>query len=238
MTQDVVHGQKTPIDVVQKYAAAKGGELLSTVYKNALSKLTWRCAEGHVFETTFNHVKNRGQWCPICGQKAGLKAMRESFATNPEIKKRISCGHQGIPLDQFDGFVTDKNRKKRKLRRHNERYKTDIHYRLKVNLRNRLRHAVKNNQKIGSAVKDLGCTVDKLKSYLESQFTPGMAWSNYGRKGWHIDHIKPLSKFDLTNLEQFKQACHYSNLQPLWAEDNMSKGDKYEEHNDIKQMDD
>jgi hypothetical protein len=53
-----------------------------------------------------------------------------------------------------------------------------------------------------------------------------MSWENYGLKGWHIDHIKPLEKFNLLDLEQLKRACHYTNLQPLWAEDNLSKGSK------------
>jgi hypothetical protein len=53
-----------------------------------------------------------------------------------------------------------------------------------------------------------------------------MNWDNYGRKGWHIDHIKPLSSFDLTNKEQFKKACHYTNLQPMWYDENIKKEDK------------
>ena len=55
-----------------------------------------------------------------------------------------------------------------------------------------------------------------------------MSWDNYGRTGWHIDHIIPLSKFDLTDREQFLKACHYTNLQPLWAKDNLIKGNKFD----------
>ena len=102
----------------------------------------------------------------------------------------------------------------------------DIDFKLRCVLRSRISKAIKNNQKTGSAVKDLGCPIDSFKKHLESQFTEGMSWSNYGRKGWHIDHIKPLSSFDLTDPEQFKKACHYSNLQPLWAEDNLKKSNK------------
>jgi hypothetical protein len=103
------------------------------------------------------------------------------------------------------------------------REKTNILYKLSMRLRSRLNSAIKNNYKSGSAVKDLGCTIDELKIYLESKFHPGMTWDNWGIYGWHIDHIKPLICFDLTNREQLLQAVHYTNLQPLWAKDNLSK---------------
>ena len=108
--------------------------------------------------------------------------------------------------------------------------KNDINYRLACNLRSRLNYAIRNNQKIGSAVKDLGCSIDVFKGYFETLFTPGMNWDNYGINGWHIDHIKPLALFDLTDREQFLKAVHYSNLQPMWAEDNLKKGKKYEKN--------
>lgn len=88
--------------------------------------------------------------------------------------------------------------------------------------------AIKNNQKIGSAVNDIGCSIEFLKKHLEDQFTEGMTWDNWALGGWHIDHIKPLSAFDMTSIEQFKEAANYKNLQPLWATDNIKKGAKYE----------
>jgi hypothetical protein len=104
--------------------------------------------------------------------------------------------------------------------------KTNIQYKLSCNLRNRLNSAVNGNYKSGSAVKDLGCSVEEFKSYLESKFQPGMSWDNWTKDGWHIDHIKPLTSFDLTDRNQLLEACHYTNLQPLWATDNLSKSDK------------
>lgn len=97
------------------------------------------------------------------------------------------------------------------------------------NLRSRIRHSIKNKQKSGSAVKDLGCSIDELKEYLGKQFDKNMTWDNYGFYGWHIDHIIPLSSFDLTDRQQFLKACHYTNLQPLWAKENLSKGAKISE---------
>ena len=104
-----------------------------------------------------------------------------------------------------------------------EKAKIDVIFRMSRCLRARLGAAIKGGQKTGSAIKDLGCSIDEFKTYIESKFQPGMNWHNWGIKGWHLDHITPLSKLDLTNPEQFKKACHYTNLQPLWAIDNLKK---------------
>lgn len=101
----------------------------------------------------------------------------------------------------------------------------NVNRRIADNLRNRLNMALKNNQKVGSAVRDLGCSVDEFKTYLESKFLPKMTWDNYGK--WHIDHIRPLSSFNLSDKEELLKACHYTNLQPLWAKDNLIKGANY-----------
>ena len=95
-------------------------------------------------------------------------------------------------------------------------------------LRSRLYNAINNNQKVGSAVKDLGCSIEEFKIYLESKFSPDMTWENWSINGWHIDHIKPISSFDLTDRKQLLEACHYTNLQPLWADENLTKGKKVE----------
>jgi hypothetical protein len=80
-----------------------------------------------------------------------------------------------------------------------------------------------------SIVKENSCFFKKSESRdgLESKFQEGMTWDNWSRTGWHIDHILPLDNFDLADPEQLRRACHYTNLQPLWAKDNLSKGSKY-----------
>ena len=75
--------------------------------------------------------------------------------------------------------------------------------------------------KAGSTAELLGCNKNELASHLETQFTEGMSWDNYGK--WHIDHIKPIVSFDLTDPRQQKECFNYTNLQPLWAEDNLRK---------------
>jgi hypothetical protein len=105
-----------------------------------------------------------------------------------------------------------------------KQWRTNINYKLKQNLRGRLWAALKGRQKMGSAVIDLGCSIEELKIYLESQFKEGMTWENYGK--WHVDHIYPLSKVDLTDREQFLKVCHFTNLQPLWSVENRLKSNK------------
>jgi len=109
-----------------------------------------------------------------------------------------------------------------------KRREVDVEFKLRGNIRTRLCNAIRGGKKPGSAVKDLGCTIKELKQYLESNFQEGMTWENWGlgEGKWSVDHIIPLSSFDLTNREQFLKACHYTNLQPLWALDNLKKGDR------------
>ena len=109
-----------------------------------------------------------------------------------------------------------------------KRNKEDPSYKLSELLRSRVKGALKGNYKSGSAIRDLGCPIEDLKWWFEFWFDEGMNWDNhgYGKGKWNIDHIKALSKFDLTDRVQFLEACNYKNLQPLWHEDNMLKGAK------------
>lgn len=99
-------------------------------------------------------------------------------------------------------------------------------YRLKANLRSRISHAIrgKGGYKSANTEKLLGCTISELRDYLESKFQDGMTWDNYGK--WHIDHIIPCDAFDLTIKEEQEKCFHYTNLQPLWAKDNIAKSNK------------
>ena len=105
------------------------------------------------------------------------------------------------------------------------RRKYDIAFKMEIYIRNRIRRALKGN-KSKTTVKLIGCSINFLKNYLERQFTKGMSWDNYGK--WHIDHIKPCCSFDLTKSSEQRKCFHYTNLQPLWAMDNLKKGAKYE----------
>jgi len=108
------------------------------------------------------------------------------------------------------------------------RYWNRPHRRIAENLRKRIRNALKqaNGTKSARTLELLGCDIEFLRQHLSNQFTEGMTWDNYGE--WHVDHIKPCAAFDLTDPEQQLQCFHYTNLQPLWAIDNLSKSDKWE----------
>jgi len=111
-------------------------------------------------------------------------------------------------------------------KRKRERRRADPEYRLEGNLRSRLGAAIRHGhgRKCESSLELTGCTWAELRSHLESQFTDGMTWENYGK--WHVDHIRPCASFDLTVDKEQKICFNYSNLQPLWAEDNLTKSDK------------
>lgn len=109
-----------------------------------------------------------------------------------------------------------------------ERRDRDPAFRILDNLRSRLWDALKRHgaSKSGRSLELFGCTATELRAYIESQFMEGMSWENYGKflDCWHIDHIKPCSAFNLTDPEEQRACFHYTNLQPLWAPENLAKG--------------
>jgi len=100
-------------------------------------------------------------------------------------------------------------------------------------LRVRMHQTLKGELKANHSMELIGCTKEELKQHLEDQFTEGMGWYNYGKYGWHIDHIKPCARFNLADPEEQRKCFHFTNLQPLWAEDNMKKHDKWSEIDDF-----
>jgi hypothetical protein len=108
-----------------------------------------------------------------------------------------------------------------------ERRKNDPYYRLVTNLRSRVKGVLDGAIKSAPTLKLLGADIASVRRHLESKFLPGMSWENYGFHGWHVDHIRPCASFDLRDQEQQKQCFHYTNLQPLWAADNIRKHAKW-----------
>lgn len=99
-------------------------------------------------------------------------------------------------------------------------------YRVNAAIKARLHAGITGKAKSGQRTFDLlGYAVSDLVAHIEQQFTPGMSWGNYGKYGWHIDHIRPLASFHYSTFEciEFKQAWALANLQPLWADENWRK---------------
>ena len=133
-----------------------------------------------------------------------VKAVRKAYIARPEVRAR-------------QNHLT----RIRMQKRRNE----DPVYRMECAVRNRTRKALQGILKDGKSLDLIGCTPKTLRLIVESKFEPGMTWDNYGSE-WHVDHIIPLSAYDLTDPEQQRQAFHYTNLQPLWAHENLAKGDE------------
>jgi hypothetical protein len=119
------------------------------------------------------------------------------------------------------------NNKEKTNNRKKNRYRTDPNFRIVQCLRARLTIAIKGTSKSKATLTLLGCTIEQLWVHLEKQFQPWMTRANHGL--WHMDHIRPCASFDdLTDPKQQAECFHYTNLQPLWAHQNISKGAKYE----------
>lgn len=165
-----------------------------------------------------NRLKDgRRNVCKSCKNKrfmewkteAGFKEYQKEYLKNN--REKIYANNKKWRDDNRDRFN----------HQYRTRIKNDVQFRLKQYLRNRLNAAIKHDYKSGSAVKDLGCSIVELKYHLESKFKPEMTWENHGER--HIDHIIPLDYFNLKIREELLKACHYTNLQPLWASENISK---------------
>lgn len=149
----------------------------------------------------------------------------EDFAIRRPSKDGHDC--YCLPCKREQSRLEEGRRERDQAAYKSKKYKEDDSFRLACLLRARITR-VMNGGKRCLPIKDLiGCSLEELEKHLESKFQPGMTWENRGRKGWHIDHIRPCSSFDLTDPEQQKQCFHYTNLQPLWAIDNLRKNAKW-----------
>jgi hypothetical protein len=116
-----------------------------------------------------------------------------------------------------------------------ERLVSDPSYKLERKLRSRQWDVFQGTVKSGHMLELLGCTIEFAKQWIESKFQPGMTWKNWGFYGWHIDHVIPISSFDLNVPEQQRKCFHYTNLQPLWWRDNLSKNDRLDWNKNCKE---
>jgi len=154
------------------------------------------------------------------------KKSKERYLLNPEKNKliKLKSYHKNKEKNKEKlKLYRIKNREKRTEYQRNK-IKNDELYKLSSTMRSRMRNLLnkKSWSKTNKTFDLIGCTTEFLKEHLEKQFKNNMSWDNYGT--WHVDHIIPLSS--AKNTEELNKLCHYSNLQPLWAQENMSKGSK------------
>jgi hypothetical protein len=146
-----------------------------------------------------------------------LPKIRESslkyYYNNIEMIKEKKKNYQKDNRKKINQYISEKKLK-------------DPIYNLSYIVRNRIRYflKLKNITKQNKTFDIVGCTPEFLKEYIQNKFTEGMSWDNHGSYGWHIDHVIPLSS--AKTEEEIYKLCHYTNLQPLWAIDNLKKGNK------------
>lgn len=193
--------------------------------------LTKSLDEFHVCSTYKNKKYYRGE-CIECTNiiqrvvgKKYLKKYRSTEKYREKRKKERSSETYKQKAKEYAQRPEVKARRSHLANvRSKERYKTDPLYKLKITARVRLYEILTRYKypKRGSIFHYLGCDVNTLKTHLELQFKEGMSWDNYGK--WHVDHIMPLSS--AKNEEELIKLFHYTNLQPLWGEENLAKSNK------------
>ena len=165
---------------------------------------------------------------------------RERRAADPEAYRAKERARVKTPEQRAAAVARVRKWQEENRERHREwmrnnrkrRMASEPTFKATIAMRRRFYMAIRNqvydgwNIRSGQAVRLLGCTMAEFVAYIESLWSDGMTWENWTCDGWHIDHIVPLAAFDLSDEEQVKAACHYTNLRPLWAKDNLRKGAK------------
>jgi len=183
------------------------------------------------YQLNKTHVLKRINAYYELNKKKVLEVKKNYRIKNKDKIKKYRYIYRADPVNKKKASITSakyyQKNKRRIYLREKERRKNNPITKLTYILRSRTSMAIRKQYKTGSSLKLLGCSPKKALQYIENQFTPEMNWDNHGRYGWHIDHIKPVSSFNLSNLKQQKECFNYKNLQPLWWQENLQKSDKY-----------
>jgi hypothetical protein len=194
------------------------------------------------YNENVEHVKNYNENYSS-KNKDKIKIQQQVWYQNTKpIRQKISSDYYHANKEerkqyQKDRFKEEHNLVKRRALQklyNNIRYKNDISYRFRTMFSSRVNQILNrnNSSKMGESISDyLPYTMKDLIEHLESKFLPGMTLENHGIFGWHIDHIKPITLFNITSMDcqDFQECWALSNLQPLWWQDNLAKGDSYNE---------
>lgn len=157
-----------------------------------------------------------------------FKIKGKEYRSQPSVKKATKESKSKYNIENRED-ISAKHKKyyednKQKInKKYTEKRRTNIQFRLAANLRSRVWHAMKKGNKKLGFTELIGCTTEELQQHITKQFQIGMSWDNYGINTWHIDHILPCDNFDLTKEAEQRKCFHYTNLQPKWAFENLSK---------------
>lgn len=156
------------------------------------------------------------RWQKVNSEKHNA-SVRRWYQKNKNEAKYVATKRRWIQENSGKKAATKRRWKK-------ARYAADSNFRLLELCRSRIWSALKGKVKAQKTSELIGCSIEHLRLWLTFYFQPGMLWENYG--DWHVDHIKPCASFDMSDPAQQRECFHYTNLQPLWAADNIRKGAK------------
>jgi hypothetical protein len=221
---------KTPIETEQRvcnlylaYHKPKEISTLLKISKSSIDKILRRNGIERILKTP-DAADATDKKCSKCLtiKDVGQFHSRRNTKYDKYSSWCIACSK--LYKTEYDKEHADQKRKRNRVWAKLAR-KTNPQYKIAQNLRRRVREVIKiqNASKSGHLLEMLGCSLPELLYRIESQFQSGMSWENYGE--WHIDHVRPCSSFDLTDLKQQAECFRHSNLQPLWAKDNLAKSD-------------
>lgn len=179
--------------------------------------LIWK----NYYEKHKDRLNNKNKIWRIGKEEYLKRYEKDRYAKNPELYKTKHKVYSKNNRLVVNCYVRNK-------------YANDLQFKIKCLMGSRLRSALRNKQKMGKTLDLIGCSIPELETHIEKQFKPGMSWNNWRYKGWHIDHIIPISLFDLSNKEELLKACHFTNLQPMWSEENHKKGNRLDTDTDTE----
>jgi hypothetical protein len=198
------------------------------IFDNNIEKK--RCGTCELYKTLDNYAKDKTKWDNL------KNTCKECLLKKREIKKDQIHTQQKVYRQQNKEKIKEKHKlyEEKNRAQRNEykktRYNNNINVKLSENYRKRMRLALTNNniKKQNHTQEYLGCSYNELILYIEKKFDNNMTWDNYG-KYWHVDHIIPCSAFNLLDQKELYACFNYKNLQPLSIEENLKKGNKYNE---------
>ena len=205
---------------------------------NSRSKSVVRCRECEKKRRKLNsHGRTTGK-CIICNTRLATKNNKTKKCFDCYIKSHIpwNKGVEGlIPWNKGKSlFKTQDEYRTHSNKLRWERYgklsaEHKIADRVRSLIRNSIRFNATNRRKNCRTTELLGCQIAFFKQYIENLFQKGMSWENYGNGHgkWNIDHIKPISKFNLNKISEQKKAFHFTNCQSMWAIENIKKGNSF-----------